>query len=293
MAVLFLLDLSAAFDTVDHKILIDRLGNWVGLSNCVLAWFQSYLSDGQFFVSLGDHVSETHSTQHGIPQGSILGSILFSLYMLPLGIIINHHQVNYYFYADDAQLYISISPNDPTALHRLTACLSDINVWMSKNFLKLNEEKTEILLIGPIAAREKLHSMLGGFSGHIKTQVTNLGVIVDSDLNFHFHFNKVIKISFFHLRNIAKVRPFLTPKDTEMLIHAFITSRLDYCNSLFTGLPIKSTRKLQLVQNAAARVVTKTKKINHITPLLKTLHWLPVSFRIDFKVLLFVYKCIW
>lgn len=100
-------------------------------------------------------------------------------------------------------------------------------------------------------AREKLQSAIGGLGKQIKTQITNLRVILDSDLTFNSHFNKVIKTSFFHLRNIAKVRPFLTQRDAEMLIHPFITSHLDYCNSLFNGLPKKSMRKLQLVQNAA------------------------------------------
>ena len=136
MAVLLLLDLSAAFDTIDHKILINRLDKWAGLSGCVLDWFQSYLTDREFFVSLGDRVSQTYCMDYGVPQGSILGPILFSLYMLPLGNIITHHCVNYHFYADDTQLYISVSPNDPNALPVLIACLTDINVWVGKELFK-------------------------------------------------------------------------------------------------------------------------------------------------------------
>ena len=97
-------------------------------------------------------------------------------------------------------------------------------------------------------------------------------------------------MSFYHLRNIAKVRLFLSQADTEKLIHCFISSRLDYCNALLSGLPKKSIGRLQLVQNAAARVLTKTKRRVHITPVLKSLHWLPISFRIDFKVLLLAFK---
>ena len=104
--------------------------------------------------------------------------------------------------------------------------------------------------------------------------------------------NKVTRTAFLHLRNMAKVRPFLNQRDAEVLIHAFITSRLDYCNSLFTGLPKKSIRKLQVIQNVAARILTNTRRRDHISPVLSTLHWLPVSFRIDFKALLFVYKAL-
>ena len=104
------------------------------------------------------------------------------------------------------------------------------------------------------------------------------------------HIRNVTKLSFYHLRNISKVKPFLSQSDTERLMHCFISSRLDYCNALLSGLPKKEVYRLQLVQNAAARVLTKTRRRAHITPILKSLHWLPVSFRIDFKILLLVFK---
>jgi len=150
----------------------------------------------------------------------------------------------------------------------------------------------QILLLGPKSERETLFSKLGDLAPQTKPEVKSLGVILDSDLNFKAHISRVTKTAFFHLRNVAKVRPFLTQKDAEKLVHAFITSRLDYCNALFTGLPKKSIEKLQLIQNSAARLLTKTKKREHITPVLITLHWLPVSFRIDFKVLLLTYKAL-
>ena len=120
--------------------------------------------------------------------------------------------------------------------------------------------------------------------------IKNLGVILDSDLNFENPIKNITKTSFYHLRNIAKVKPFLSQADTERLMHAFITSRLDYCNALLSGLPKKVISKLQMIQNAAARVLTKTRRRAHITPVLKSLHWLPVNCRIDFKILLLVYK---
>ena len=133
---------------------------------------------------------------------------------------------------------------------------------------------------------------LGSLTSWIKSEVTSLGVILDSDLNFNSHINKVTKTAFFHLRNIAKVRPFINQNDAEKLIHVFISIRLDYCNVLFTGLPKKTTERLQLIQNSAARLLTKTNRREHISPVLATLHWLPVTFRIDFKVLLLTYKAI-
>jgi hypothetical protein len=163
---------------------------------------------------------------------------------------------------------------------------------MSKNFLKLNDDKTEVLLVGPKLKRDIILSNLGNLAHQVKPKVTSLGVILDAELSFKPHISKVTQTAYFHLRNIAKVRPFLTQQDAEKLIHAFITSRLDYCNALFTGLPKKHLKKLALIQNSAARLLTKTKKREHITPVLAELHWLPISYRIDFKVMLITYKAL-
>uniref|UniRef100_A0A672ZCU3 Reverse transcriptase domain-containing protein n=1 Tax=Sphaeramia orbicularis TaxID=375764 RepID=A0A672ZCU3_9TELE len=212
--------------------------------------------------------------------------------MLPLGDIIRKHNVSFHSYADDTQIYTSAEPNDVTAIHSITNCLTAMNQWMCRNFLKLNEEKTEILLVGPKAKTEMLTNRMGKLTSWIKPEVTSLGVIIDSDLNFKSHIKKVTKTSFFHLRNIAKVMPVINGKDAEKLVHAFISSRLDYCNALLTGLPKSSTDRLQLIHNSAARLLTKTKKREHITPVLVSLHWLLVTYRIDFKILLLTYKAL-
>ena len=119
-----------------------------------------------------------------------------------------------------------------------------------------------------------------------RAQVRNLGVLIDSDLTFSSHIKSITKTAFYQLKNISRVKGFMSQTDQEKLIHAFISSRLDYCNGLLTGLPQKSIKQLQLIQNAAARVLTRTKRSEHITPVLKSLHWLPVSYRINVKVLL-------
>ena len=121
-------------------------------------------------------------------------------------------------------------------------------------------------------------------------QARNLGVDMDSDLNVNSHIKAIAKSAYYHLKNIARIQGFLSKQDTEKRVHACVFSRLDYCNGVFTGLGKKSIRQLQLIQNAAARVLTNTRKMDHITPVLKSLHWLPVGKRIDFKILLLVYK---
>lgn len=292
VSVLVLLDLSAAFDTVDHTILIQRLQDLIGIRGTALAWISSYLNGRSFSVTINNFCSDTMDISYGVPQGSILGPLLFNLYMLPLGSIIRRHNISYHSYADDTQLYISFSPDDPSPVNDLISCISDIKNWMAQNFLLLNDSKTEILVVGPKARREHLCTFFTPLLVKPCGDVRNLGVTLDSDLNFEKHISLITKTAFYHLRNISKVRSLLSFQDSEKLVHAFIFSRLDYCNSLYAGLTKQAFNKLQLIQNAAARILTRTSKFDHITPILKSLHWLPVKQRIQFKILLITFKAV-
>ncbi len=115
-------------------------------------------------------------------------------------------------------------------------------------------------------------------------------MLFDSNLSFESHVSSICKTVFFHLKNISKLRPMLSMSNAEILIHAFMTSRLDYCNALLGGCSACLINKLQLVQNAAASFLTRTRKYDHVSPVLSTLHWLPIKHRIDFKILLITYK---
>ena len=293
LSVLILLDLSAAFDTIDHSILLQRLEHLVGIRGDALKWFESYLSDRSQFVNTNDTSSLHEKVRYGVPQGSVLGPILFTLYMLPLGKIIRKHSIHFHCYADDTQLYLSMKPDELDQLAKFQACLKDIKSWMTSNYLLLNSDKTELIVLGPKHLRDELadgNFSLDGTTVTPRATVKNLGVTFDQDMSFQPHIKQITKIAFFHLRNIAKVRHILSQSDAEKLVHAFVTSRLDYCNSLLSGCPIKSINSLQLVQNAAARVLTGVRRRDHITPSLASLHWLPVQYRIEFKILLLTYK---
>ncbi len=252
--------------------------------------YRSYLEGRGYFVSIGEHKSKWTSMTCGVPQGSILAPLLFSLYMLPLSQIMRKNQIAYHSYADDTQIYIALSPNDYSPIDSLCQCIDEINSWMCQNFLQLNKEKTEVIAFGNKDEVLKVNAYLDSRGQTTKNQVRNLGVILETDLSFSSHVKAVTKSAYYHLKNIARIRSFVCSQDLEKLFHAFITSRVDYFNGLLTGLPKKTIRQLQLIQNAAARILTRTRTSEHITPALRSLHWLPDTFRIDFKVLLLVCK---
>lgn len=160
----------------------------------------------------------------------------------------------------------------------------------TKFFLFLNENKTEIILFGSTVNPQAATFDWGRLSAFRSSRVRNLGVILDESLNFDKQISSVISSSFYQLRLLSKVKPFLNHKTLEMAVNAFISSRLDYCNSLYCGISKTQIARLQLVQNAAARFLSNSRKSDHITPILRSLHWLPINFRIYFKILLFVYK---
>ena len=164
---------------------------------------------------------------------------------------------------------------------------------MSQNFLKLNDDKTEILVV---STRPQLHKMefpsisVGHACVKPATEVRNLGVVFDSKMNMEAHVNSVCKSCYYYLFNIARIRKFLTKSTAETMIHSLISTRTDYCNSLLSGACSKLFARLQRVQNSAARIVSRLPKTAHVTSILKNLHWLPVSKRVEYKILLLTFN---
>ena len=291
---LVLLDLSAAFDTIDHDTLFVILEKYVGITGSALQLLKSYFSDRSQRVLIDDVMSGVANLVCGVPQGSVLGPLKFCLYLLPLGTILRYHSIDYHIYADDTQLYISFKCITPLAsLIKLNNCISDIRVWMINNKLKINDSKTEFIVFRSPQAKQDLSGLsviVGDCIIQQSSKVRNLGIIFDQFLSFDDYISSVCRSTHFHLRNIGRIRHLLSQKATAQLIHALISIRLDYCNSILYNLPKNSILRLQRIQNQAARILTKTPRRDHITEVLIDLHWLRIEERIVYKLLILTFK---
>jgi hypothetical protein len=200
-------------------------------------------------------------------------------------------------YADDTQLYISFNVSQwDIAKKQMEECLHDIRVWLSHNCLKLNDSKTEVLIMGQQYYLNQLEGpiaiTIGDSSISPVGSARNLGMVFDSELKLVEHVNSVCRSCYASLRYLGQVRPYLTEESAATLVHAFVTSKLDSLNGVLTGVHGYLLKRLQLILNNAARIVKRKKKYDQISDVLQTLHWLPVEARINYKVLVLVFKAL-
>ncbi len=266
-----------------------------GVTDKALDWLTSYLVGRTQSVKIDAAQSNQKTLKTGLPQGSLLGPFAFPSYTAPIFSIARTHQVAMHMYADDTQLYLPFKPEDyDTAITQMQNCLADIRRWMNENMLKLNDTKTEFMVIGKTSSLRKLPStrqIIMGDECIVATEnAKNIGAVFDSNLSMAAQIKSVCRSSYCQLYNIGKIRPFITKQSAITLVHALVTSKLDTCNSLLYGCPATLLQKLQLVQNNAARLIHR-KRQGHVTQLLINLHWLPVEARIDYKICTLVFKC--
>lgn len=288
-----LLDLSAAFDTVDLEKLMHILENHIHTKGTALAWFRSFLFGRHQRVKVGSTTSDLLATKYGVPQGSVLGPVLFNIYIRDLPSFISSFGFDTSSYADDTntRLKFSLQFQYHNIKQRLPQLLKDLESWMDEHFLKLNPDKTEIILFTPDSSK-KLIGLMHPYTGHIrfKNSVNLLGVNLDDTLTLEPHVNNVISSSYYHLREIGKLRRYLSSEDLLTLTHSVISAKLDYCNVIMFGLHSRLIENLQKVQNAAARFIFKLPKRSSVRDVIRKLHWLRVEQRVVYKILLTVYK---
>ena len=254
---LILLDLSAAFNTVSHPLLLNRLRHHFGIQGTVLRWFKNYMTDCSQKIVIDDSNNKAAVSDHailkqGVPQGSVLGPILFTLYTSPLGDICREHDVSFQSYADDQQIYLSFFPIQPggkdKCLQSLGACISDICLWMRTNLLKLNDDKTELIVLGTrqqLSKEGEVSIMIGNDTISTVPSVQNLGIHFDKELKWIVHINHLTSNLYYILRKVAHVQHLLNEEATKTIIQALVLSKIDYCNSIYQGAPTYAINKLQ------------------------------------------------
>ena len=296
ISVLALLDFSSTYDTIDHPIIVHRLHTDFGFTDAVLQWFSSYLTDRTHYVSLSNHCSAFAPVQSGVPQGSVLGPILFTMYIKPLSAIIDSHSIIHHSFADDIQLQMSAPPDGISELlHFMQSCISDEKAWASANMLKLNDNKTELMHVTSNRTKH-FHNLrtsitTGNAQIPFKQSIKKLGFTLDCHLTMNAHVSNIARKCYFELRRLASISRFVTSTATATLVSAIALSRIDYCSSLLYGSSHDVTSNLQRIQNYAARVILRLPKSSSTTIYLRSHHWLPVKVRSTYKIACLCYHC--
>ena len=247
-------------------------------------------------MSLSNDCSAFAHVHSGVPQGSVLGPILFTMYIKPWSAFIDSHSIIHHSFVDDLQLQMSAPPDRISELfHSMQSCICDVKAWAVANMLKLNDNKTELMLVTSKKPKH-LHNLptsitMGNAQIPFKQSVKNLGFTLDCHLAINAHVSNIARSYYFELRRLASIRRFLTSTATATLVSAFVLSRIDYCNSLLFGSTNDVTSHLQRIQNYAARVIFRLPMSSSITIHLKSLNWLPVKVRSTYKIACLCYHC--
>ena len=223
----------------------------------MLAWFSSYLVGRTNAVKICEATSAPVITQHGVPQGSVLGPLLFNIYLLPITDIFERHQIRYHIYADDTQLYAECPPSSHAdAQRKIEECVSDIRQWLDYNHLLLNEAKTEAIVFRSSAVHSpsSLSTIcVCGSSISLSLTVRDIGVLLDSRLDMSAQVSNVCRAAYSNLFRIAKIRTSLTTAACKTPVHSLVSSRLDYWNAVPYDISDRLLHRLEMAQRSAAR----------------------------------------
>ena len=199
---------------------------------------------------------------------------------------------------DDSQYYVAFNPKQTDVnrvIQQVENCVKEVRHWMLENRLKLNDDKTELIVFTPKRFQhlsETLKVTVGDIVINTSSIVRDLGVLLDDRVSMESHVLNLRKQAYFQIRTVAQIRPYINTETAKTLMRSLVLSRLDYCNSLLYGIPKYLLNQLQVVQNTAARIIYRLRRRDHITPALISLHWLPIDMRIRYKILLITFKCL-
>ena len=291
------LDLTVAFDTVDHAVLLKVLHNYFGIGQISLEWFESYLDNRYFKVCIGTSYLSLKKLLFSIPQGSHGGSGLYNCYLATIVEIILHG-IDVNAFADDHALETNFKPgtvNEHEKVKLAETCITKIGDWMDTNRLKMNLDKTEIILFGSSQQLAKVETSALNVHGKIvdKSQcIKYLGAHLDEVLSFKVHARTKCKTAIWNIMKIQNIRKYLDRDTCELLIYLMVISHIDNANGLLAGATELLLGVYQRIQNFAAKAASNGSKHSHSTKCLNELHWLLVKARIEFKIVLIIYKCL-
>jgi len=289
------LDLSALFDTINHGKRLSRFRDEFGVTDMALKGLKSYIEQWHQFVELGQHSSVTVRCTSGVPQGSVLGSLIFAMYVSLISEVISSHGVDHQPYADDIQLFLAMCVSTISSdLCSIETCSQTVKHWFADNDLLLNADKSEAMFVGSSSQLQAASGVntvsVAGVTLPVLSETKSLSVVIDSRLKFDTNVKNVCKACNYHTWALRHVRHCLPLPVTQTLACSIVGSRLDYCNSVLCDAPKSSIAKLQRAQNMQARVVLNKPRRTHSTELLQPLHWLPVKEIVDYKLALLTYK---
>ncbi len=290
------LDLSSAFDLVDHEVLLERLRCSFGFTSSVFDWFHSFLTKRKRFFHFRDTSSSVSAVLSGVPQGSVLGPILFVLYTSDIINLVQGFHLSAHVFADDIQVYGSCPCDEASDLSlRMSSCLSALHAWLKSNKLHLNAQKSKVIWIGTkqrLANIRQPSLQIGDLTIQPVPSLQCLGFMIDSTLSFSNHVSRTLSACFGTLRQLRSIRRSITRSLAVYLVTSLVFPRLDYCLSCLSGLSDSLCARLQSVIHASARFVDNLPLSAHISPSLERLQWPTVKSRMDLRLVAHVFKCL-
>ena len=295
---LTVIDLSTAFDMVDHQVPIEVLRNKFGNDGVALEWYKAYLYPRGCHIKVRDSISKVMDLPFSVPQGFCSGANLYSAYastpqeVIPKGI-------DLYGFADDHRYTNSFNAKsrdkEEARIKEFEECATNIKTWMDENRLKMNNSKTEFIMFGLQQHLQKCTTNIININREEIPKsdcIKYLGGWVSALLSFKTHIFKKCQAAVVNLVKIPNIMKYLTEGTTKTLLLVLVLSYLDYANAILAGLPECNSNKMQRIENITTKLAMKARKHDSTTTALKKLHWLPIRARIEHKLLTLIYKCL-